>query len=38
MRRRKITRRGSRKLFRKTATRVHKKNMPRTIMRGGYRL
>lgn len=36
MRRRKMTRKASRKNFRKNAT-VHKKNLPRT-MRGGVRL
>ena len=37
MKRRKVTRRGSRKLFRKTSG-THVKNLKPTPMRGGYRL
>lgn len=36
-RRRKISKRGSRRLFTKTALRTHKKNVA-AIMRGGVRL
>lgn len=36
--RRKMSRKSSRKLFRRGATRVHKKNLARPIMRGGIRL
>jgi hypothetical protein len=38
MRRRKMTRRKSRKLFSRTAKRTHRKNIRRTPMRGGIRL
>lgn len=35
----KMTRSGSKKLFSKTASRTHKKNVPKAIpMRGGIRL
>lgn len=34
----KISRKKSKKMFRKGASKTHKKNMPRTIMRGGIRL
>lgn len=37
-RRRKMNKKRSRKLFTKTAKFVHKRNMPRTSMRGGIRL
>lgn len=36
--RRPITKKKSRKIFRKTASKVHKKNNQRKIMRGGIRL
>lgn len=35
--RRRVSRRGSKRLFRKTATKVHKRNV-RKPMRGGIRL
>lgn len=38
MMRRKMTKRKSRKLFAKTASRTKKKNYKRPIMRGGIRL
>lgn len=38
MRRRRMSRRGSKRLFRKTASRTHKKNLRRRPMRGGYRI
>lgn len=39
MRYRKRIRRGrSGRIFRRTASRVHRKNLRRRIMRGGYRL
>lgn len=38
MYRKKLKKSKSRKLFRKTAMRVHKKNAPRFVMRGGIRL
>ena len=38
MKRRKMSRKSSRKLFKKGATRIHKKNAQRPIMRGGIRL
>lgn len=34
----KMTRKHSRKLFKRTAKTVHKKNMTPPIQRGGYRL
>jgi len=34
----KIKRSKSRKLFTKTASGTHRKNMPHTVMRGGIRL
>lgn len=34
----KMTRKGSRKLFRKTASKAHKKNFRGAPMRGGIRL
>lgn len=37
-RRMKMSRRGSKKLFRRTAKNVHPKNVRRPIMRGGIRL
>ncbi|QXP08452.1 MAG: hypothetical protein [Arizlama microvirus] len=36
--RRRLSKKGSKKLFRKTASRYHKKNRPRTMSRGGTRL
>jgi hypothetical protein len=37
--RKKMSKHGSKKLFRRTASRVHRKNSPRTSpMRGGIRL
>jgi len=38
MKRKKISRKRSRRLFSKTARRSHKKNMQHTAMRGGIRL
>lgn len=38
MKRRKMSRKKSRKVFKKSASRVHRKNMPRSVMRGGIRL
>ena len=38
MRRKRMRKAKSRKLFRKTAAKTHKRNMPRTLMRGGFRL
>lgn len=35
---RKVSRKGGRKLFTKTAMKVHKKNVPANPMRGGIRL
>lgn len=37
-RRRKMTRRGSKRLFKNTAKRVHRKNLNRVLHRGGYML
>lgn len=34
----KMKKKKSKRLFTKTAQKVHKKNLPRTIMRGGIRL
>jgi len=38
MKRNKMKKRKSRRLFSKTARKVHRKNMPGKIMRGGIRL
>lgn len=40
MRRKKLSKRGSKKMFRKGASRVHKRNMQGShyVMRGGIRL
>lgn len=38
MNRRKMSRKGSRKLFSKTASRTHKRNLSSNPMRGGIRL
>ena len=38
MKRRKMSKKKSRKLFSRTGSKVHKKNMPRSVMRGGIRL
>lgn len=39
MKRRKLSKRGSRKLFKATALKTHKKNLlPSRPMRGGYRI
>lgn len=38
MKRSKLTRRGSKKLFRATASKTHKKNVVPNVMRGGIRL
>ena len=38
MRRHKMSRRGSKKLFTRTGSRTHKKNIPGRPMRGGIRL
>lgn len=35
---RRMSRRKSRRNFKRGAARVHKKNFPRTVMRGGIRL
>lgn len=37
-RRRKMTRRSSKRSFKRYADRTHVRNLPRTVMRGGYRL
>lgn len=36
--RKRLSGKKSRRLFSKTARRVHKKNIPNTVMRGGIRL
>lgn len=36
--RKKIAPRKSKKLFSRTASKTHKKNTPKTVMRGGIRL
>lgn len=36
--RKKLSSKGSKKLFSKTASKSHKKNMRTTVMRGGIRL
>lgn len=36
--RKRLSRRGSRRLFRNTARKVHKKNLNKVIHRGGYML
>jgi len=33
-----MSKHASKRVFRKTASRTHKKNLPRTVMRGGIRL
>jgi hypothetical protein len=38
MRRHHIPRRKSKKLFSKTASRTHKKNLRAAVMRGGFRI
>lgn len=38
MKRSKMSNSASKKLFRKTASKTHKKNVPKTMMRGGIRL
>ena len=38
MKRRRMSRKGSKRLFSKTANRTHKKNIMSGPMRGGYRL
>lgn len=38
MKRRRIGKRASRKMFQRTAKRVHKKNLRKTLSRGGYHL
>lgn len=38
MRRKRLTKRKSRRLFTKTASRVHKRNLGHVPMRGGIRL
>lgn len=38
MRGHRMNKKRSRKVFSKYGSRVHKKNMPRTVMRGGIRL
>lgn len=38
MKRRKLTRKKSKKMFTKGVNKTHKKNIPRKPMRGGYRL
>lgn len=37
-RRKRMTNRRSKRLFARTGRKVHKKNLRRTLMRGGYRL
>lgn len=37
-RRRKLSRRGNKRLFKRTASKVHKKNLSRRVSRGGIRL
>lgn len=37
-RRRKLSRAGNRRLFKRTASKVHKKNLSRKVSRGGIRL
>lgn len=36
--RKRLSKKRSKRLFRRTASRVHKKNLKRRIYRGGYRL
>lgn len=38
MRRRKMSKRKSKRLFAKTGSMTHKKNLRRSVPRGGYRL
>ena len=38
MKRRKISRKGSKKLFSATASKTHKKNLRAVPMRGGFRM
>lgn len=38
MRRKKLSKRGSKRLFRNTARKVHKKNLNKVLHRGGYML
>lgn len=38
MKRRKIKKAKSKRLFAKTGAKVHRKNLPRGVMRGGIRL
>lgn len=38
MRRRRLTRSRSKRIFRKGANKIHRKNLRATVMRGGYRL
>lgn len=38
MKRRKLTRKGSKRLFKTTALKTHKKNVSPRPMRGGYRI
>lgn len=38
MRRHKIKKSRSKKLFRRTASKTNRRNIPRTVMRGGNRL
>ena len=38
MKRNKVTKKGSKKLFSKTASKIHPKNAPPVVMRGGIRL
>lgn len=33
-----MTRKRSRRVFRRSAGRTHKKNLPRKVMRGGWRM
>lgn len=37
-RRKRMTKRGSRRLFKNTARKVHKRNLYKTLHRGGYML
>jgi len=38
MRRKRMSRRGSKKLFSRTAAKIHKKNLRAIPMRGGFRI
>lgn len=38
LKRRRLSRRGNKRLFRRTAAKIHKKNLSRKVSRGGIRL